>query len=98
MIREQHTPDPADLVVWLATALLAALIGFGLGFVLWSTLTAAGSVRPWGIAAYAAAFCLLVFAFRAERTHLRTALVLCALSLALSFLLGARFFAPLFGG
>lgn len=85
------------MVVLVATATLSVLCGLGGGFVFWSVVVVSRLPRPWSALAYVLSLGLVFVASRAGGAYLRLALVLCALSLLLSFALGDRLFAPLFG-
>lgn len=97
MVRRQTQLDAADLLVFVTTAVLAVLCGLGGGFVFWSVVVASHVPRPWNALAYVFTLALVFVAFRMTGPYLRLALGLCALSLLLSFALGDRLFAPLFG-
>jgi NhaP-type Na+/H+ and K+/H+ antiporter len=98
VVRKRSELDAADLVVLVTTAVLGVLCGLGGGFVFWSVMVASRVPRPWNALAYVLSLGLVFTASRAGGGYLRLALALCALSLLLSFALGDRIFAPLFGG
>jgi hypothetical protein len=98
VVRRRSELDVADLVVFVTTAVLAVLCGLGGGFVFWSIVVASHIPRPWNALAYVLSLGLVFVASRVGGAYLRLALALCALSMLLSFALGDRLFAPLFGG
>jgi hypothetical protein len=95
MVRGRGNFDTSDLVVWMSTMLLAMLCGLGLGFVVWSIVSAVGKPNLWGLGTYAVAVAGVLLASRLRGAYLRLALALCAATLALSFAFGDVLFAPL---
>lgn len=98
MLRKHGFFDPADAVVWTATASLAALSGLGLGFVAWSVLVANNALHPWGVFVYIAALGMALAWPLARTPHLRLFTTLCGAALLLSFALGGMLFSPLIAG
>lgn len=94
-----RTPfDPAEIVVWIATALLAVLCGLGLGFALWSVLAANAILGTASPAVYVVGIAIALVLPFAVRAPLRLFVALCGVALLLSFAFGGMLFAPLLGG
>ena len=98
MLRKRGFLDPADAVVWTATAFLAALSGLGLGFVAWSVLAANNALHPWGVFVYLTALGISLAWPLARTPYLRLFTTLCGVTLLLSFALGGTLFSPLVTG
>jgi len=86
---------PSEVVIWGASGLLAVVLGVAGAFYLWSGLrwTEHAALVPFLVAGFATGFLLLGMA--SSNRLLRALVVLFAVSLVLSFLVGSPSFAHL---
>jgi hypothetical protein len=95
MMGEQPAREPADLIIFGTTALLAIVVGIGIAFALWSEMhwTAARAVLTAAVGALAAGTGCLGFAF--EKPVVRLFLLVFASTLLLAFFFGGPIFRTL---
>lgn len=93
MMGEQPAREPADLIIFGTTALLAVVVGIGVAFGLWSALhhTSQRAVLTAAVTAISAGAGCLGFAI--EKLIGRLFLLVFAATLVLAFFLGG----PIFG-
>lgn len=95
MMKERLAQRPAEVVIGVSTALLAAVLGIGVAYGLWSQLhqTNVPAVLTAAVVALASGMIMIGFAIRNLSTRLF--LVVAACSLALAFFAGPAAFSTL---
>lgn len=95
MMQDGTLRAPIEVVIWVASLLIAALLGVGAAYVLWSGLhhTAEAGVLTASVAALGFGLALVGLALQTPR--MRAALVLFAVMLLLAFYAGSPAFAHL---
>jgi hypothetical protein len=87
--------EPAEIVIWSTSALLAVLLGIGLAFFLWFGLR--GEEHAWIVPVLVAGFGtgVLLLGMASKQVLIRAVLALFAVTLVLSYIVGSPSFAKL---
>jgi len=95
MMKERPAQLPAEVVIGVSTTLLAAILGVGVAFGLWSQLhhTTVPGVLTAAVVALASG--LIMIGFAVQNLSTRLFLVVAACSLALAFFAGPAAFSAL---
>lgn len=92
---ERSLPEPSDLVIWSASALLSLVAGLGAAFFLWSVLHRAGRPAIAEAAVVTIGVGMALIGLSTDRSLGRLFLVLFAATLIFGYVLGGPEFARL---
>lgn len=95
MMPERSLPEPSDLVIWIASALLAMVAGLGVAFFLWSALHHTGRPAAAQAAVISIGAGMALLGLSTDRPLGRLFLVLFAAVLVFGYVLGGAEFARL---
>lgn len=95
MTPERSLPEPSELVIWAASALLSLVAGLGAAFFLWSALHHTGRPAIAQTAVVSIGVGMALIGLSTERPLARLFFVLFAAVLVVGYLLGGSEFARL---
>jgi hypothetical protein len=97
MSERQASFEAADIVIWITSCILAALIGVGISFALWMRLHATGTTFGLSVALAALAVGTLLVGLALRRILLRAFVMILGLTVVLAYVFGSPSFARLIG-
>jgi hypothetical protein len=97
MNRREPSFEAADIVIWGASCILAALIGIGISFALWTRLHHGGPTVIVYASLAALAVGTLLVGLALQRVLARACVMIFGFSVVLAYLFGAPGFSKLIG-